>query len=188
MAPEAVTLTLANLWTQLAKADLPMAVAGGLALSYWGSPRSTQDVDLAIATTDIASVDDFLRIAGLRRKREGSIDLTLFNLHQWTYAPPDQYVTVEVDLMISDSSYYQTMMRRTVLTRLDRLQSDVRVISREDLILHKLVAGRMIDRVDVGQLLNLHGSELDRDYIESWTEPLGVTASWQEAVDEPGSI
>ena len=189
MAPEAVTRTLRHLWTQLAKADWPVAVAGGLALSYWGSPRSTQDVDLAIATSDTNSIEDFLLVAGLQRKRKNPIDLTLFRLHQWTYDPPEQYVTVEVDLMISDSLYYQTMMSRTVSTRLDRLQSDVRVISREDLILHKLVAGRMIDRVDVQQMLTLHGRELDLDYIDSWTGPLDVVASWREATAgmAPGS-
>jgi hypothetical protein len=48
----------------------------------------------------------------------------------------------------------------------------VDVLAREDLMLHKLYANRLIDQADVAALLDLHWDELDQCYLRVWAEKL----------------
>jgi hypothetical protein len=56
----------------------------------------------------------------------------------------------------------------------------------EDVILHKLLAGRVLDRSDVGHLLRLNVTNLDRGYLTKWANYLGLTNElallWEEAI------
>ncbi len=56
MPPSAVLATLTHIWPRLESSGIPAAIAGGIALSYWGNPRSTQDVDLAMYTDHFDSI------------------------------------------------------------------------------------------------------------------------------------
>jgi len=53
MPAEAVVATLRQAWTLLTDLHMPAALMGGLALANWGRIRSTQDVDLLIALTEV---------------------------------------------------------------------------------------------------------------------------------------
>ena len=55
MPPQAVLETLAALWATLDELASEVAIAGGLALSFWGHPRSTRDVDLTLMVDKIRS-------------------------------------------------------------------------------------------------------------------------------------
>ena len=48
------------------------------------------------------------------------------------------------------------------------------VISAEDLVIHKLVAGRPRDREDVQAILRRQGSKLDMGVVERWLGVFGV--------------
>jgi hypothetical protein len=59
------------------------------------------------------------------------------------------------------------------------------VLHCDDLILFKLVAGRVIDRADAAMLLRENREAIDFDYFLSWVARLDLTrefaVSWREA-------
>lgn len=183
MPPNAVLLTLGRIWPLLQPSGVPVAIAGGIALSYWGNPRSTQDIDLVLHAGESEAMDKLLREAGFCLQGGPPKELGLFTLHQWLYEPKDEYVSVEVDLMMSTSDYYATALGRTRQVDLDGVPMSVDVLSREDLILHKLYAERLIDQADVANMLERHFPELDRAYLETWSNKLGLVRGLKSAME-----
>jgi hypothetical protein len=63
--------------------------------------------------------------------------------------------------------------------------SAIEGVACEDLILYKLVAGRLLDRADVGALLRANVETLDEAYLAEWSRQLEVAddlaAIWREA-------
>ena len=132
----------------------------------------------------LASVFETL---GLKRKTTTPKDLGLFHLSTWMMAMDDDYIDVEVDALVSDSSYYQKVVERFVTTKLEGMTTMTRVISREDLILHKLYAERLIDQADVISLMETHQEDLDFDYLQHWIQELKVESMWKTIQDRlPG--
>ena len=180
MPPDVVMKTLARLWPLLG--SVPTAVAGGIALSYWGNPRSTQDIDLAIVIDNLGPLNDTLTNAGFVTSDKPPVELGLFSLHRWEFADHASFVNVEVDFMMSTSEYYLQAIDRTVEVNLVGVPMPVSVLSREDLILLKLYADRLIDHADVLNLMELHWPELDLQSLERWAEQLKLTRSLQVAI------
>jgi len=183
MPPSAVLSTLNRLWPLVEASGISVAIAGGIALSYWGNPRSTQDVDLLMHTDRLDAVDPLLVQAGFRAKISSEKDFGLFHLNQYQFDPQDAFVTVEVDLMVSDSDYYSTASAERFLPiELTGVSVPVKVLSREDLILHKVYAGRLIDQADVQNMLEMHFSELDWPCLNEWSSKLGIQTPLNEAI------
>jgi hypothetical protein len=181
--PNAVLQTLTQLWPLLQSSGVPVAIAGGIALSYWGNPRSTQDIDLAMYVGDSDSMRGLLIDAGFHPTAKSPKELGLFLLSQWVFEPAEEYVDVEVDLMMSTSDYYAAALGRTKRVDLVSVPMPVAVLSREDLILHKLYAERLIDQADVANLMEMHWGELDQNYLESWSKKLGLEDALVTAIE-----
>ena len=49
------------------------------------------------------------------------------------------------------------------------------------MVLHKLVAGGVIDRYDAAELLRLNFRALDRTYLADWMQRLAVEAEFAQA-------
>jgi hypothetical protein len=92
---------------------------------------------------------------------------------------------LQVDLLLAQSEYHRQALARRVPTRLSNLNLDLYVLACEDLILHKLLAGRILDRADAVMLLRTNRAELDLDYLVSCTTSLSLGAElaeiWEEA-------
>ena len=50
----------------------------------------------------------------------------------------------------------------------------VNISTPEDLIILKLVSGREQDRLDAKKILEIQKENLDRDYLQTWSEKLGI--------------
>jgi len=57
------------------------------------------------------------------------------------------------------------------------------LISPEDLILHKLIAGRDRDRSDITDILWMN-PEVDTDYLRTWAATLGVSDQLERKLAE----
>jgi hypothetical protein len=53
------------------------------------------------------------------------------------------------------------------------------IISPEDLVLHKLKAGRAQDFIDVLSVLQRQTGSLDHAYITDWARKLGIWEEWR---------
>lgn len=186
-----VLRVLRQLWVTLLPLGYPMSVMGGIAVSMWKHIRATQDVDLLIAVRreEEPLLLDKLREAGLRAKREPPVmQLGEFRLLQLLYELPGTHIEVQVDLLMASSEYHLQALSRRIATPLSGLGMDVAVLACEDLILHKLIAGRLLDRADVGALLRANISTIDLGYLVEWANRLGVGADlkavWREALPD----
>jgi hypothetical protein len=184
MPPEAVLQTLCRLWSLIEASGTPVAVAGGIALSYWGNPRSTQVVDLVVLSDDSETIAQLLHDAGFSPKDKKPASLGLFTLTQFSYEPEDHFVAVDVDLMCSTSKYYETVLGRAKSVSIAGISTPIAVLTREDLSLHKIYAGRLIDQADVMNLMEMLWTELDKLYLDKWARKLDLVPAFEKAVDQ----
>ena len=68
---------------------------------------------------------------------------------QLIHQPLGSYLDLQIDLLLADSPYHQQALARRLPSRLPELDLELDVLTCEDLILHKLLAGRLLDRSDV---------------------------------------
>ena len=94
-------------------------------------------------------------------------------------------VDVQVDLLLGLEKYQLEALSRRVPITIADFESIVDVLSCEDLILHKLLAGRMIDLADAVALLKANRRSLDFTYLIHWVDENSLRAEfarvWQEA-------
>jgi hypothetical protein len=166
-----------------------MALMGGIALSFWKHPRFTQDVDLLVqfSETEVAEIVDRLAVSGIKPKRQPPLlNLGPHQLIQFLYEPAGTFLSLQVDLLLARSKYQKLCLQRRVPVRLPGAEVEIAVLSCEDLILHKLMAGRVIDQVDVVSLLRANRLNLDTQYLASWSHSLGLRSElesiWTEAL------
>ncbi|CDM65496.1 nucleotidyltransferase [Pyrinomonas methylaliphatogenes] len=74
---------------------------------------------------------------------------------------------LRVDLIFSFSPYKQQAIERAVRAQVGN--TIVRFASAEDLIIHKIIAGRERDLEDVERILRKRG-DVDFSYIENWLQ------------------
>jgi hypothetical protein len=187
MLADEVVRALKHVWVTLESLKLPMAVMGGIALSAWKHPRATQDVDILIGLEeqDEESVLQRLVAANIRAKRQPPI-VTLGRLRmvQLLYEPPGTYLDLQIDLLLADCDYQKEALKRRHRVQLPGLDVAVAVLSCEDLILHKLLAARILDRADAAMLLRANRATLELRYLAHWSRILGLTKELAEVWDE----
>ena len=135
---------------------------GAQAVTIWGRPRLTSDVDVTIrldsgSTADLVSA---LGAAGFRLSAGCSEEFitatrVLPLIHQSTGLP--------LDLVLAGPGLEEQFLDRAMLVALDNFT--VPVISPEDLVVTKLLAGRAKDVEDIRGVLRVRAGLLDLDYI-----------------------
>jgi hypothetical protein len=193
MTAELLLQALQIVWRTLQSLKIPAAVMGGIAMSTWKYVRATRDVDLLVGV-NIKQIDtllDIIQQSGIRLKRYPPVlSVGQLNIIQLLYEPPDAFLDMQVDLLLAESAYLGTALERSVPVKLPNVDMTIKVLTCEDLMLHKLMAGRLIDRADVVALLRLNYQALDYTYLTRWIKELNLSKEfaplWQEALpDEP---
>jgi hypothetical protein len=180
---DAVVQSLRHVWLELDRLGVPAAVAGGLAVSAWKHIRATRDIDLliSIGETDIEPLLERLRAAGLHAKKHPPIvALGQIDVVPLLYEPPEAFLEIQIDLLLARSEYYHEALGRRVTAQIPELEFPVAVLTCEDLILHKLLAGRLIDRADAVELLRIHAASIDSHYLVEWIERLDLRKEFAE--------
>ena len=184
MAAEVVLRALKHVWVSLEPLQVPMAVMGGLALAAWKHVRSTRDVDLLVGVGPAKpeTILDTMVRAGLQPKRQPPIQpLGQFHLLQMLFEPHQTFLELQVDILFAESEYQRAALNRRVALRLPDMNIDLSVLACEDLIIHKLLAGRVLDRVDAAALLRANRPNLDMHWLNDWIDRLSLTAEWTDA-------
>jgi hypothetical protein len=177
------TEVLQRVTAALGSAGVPYMLTGSFASVFYGSPRSTQDIDFVIEASEaqlhaLASnlphdqyyVDVDAALEALRRK-------SLFNII-------DLNAGWKIDMIIRKSRAFsrEEFGRRQPVT-LGGVH--LFVATAEDIILSKLEwsklseSQRQID--DAAGILRLQGSTLDRTYLDKWIGELGLAKQWSDA-------
>ena len=181
MPPSLLMDTLDDVFQMVASWGVSPVVAGGLAVSYWGHPRSTRDIDLAVLVTSIDSFELRLRKAGLVPAKTRHIaQLGFVQVSQWRMSLREAFIDIDIDFLISASPYHELAIQRAPECRMPGTQTTMRVLTCEDLLLFKAKSGRMIDLADIEVLLELHRGRLDTEYLQERSLEIGLApARWK---------
>ena len=184
MPPESLLATLRHVWLALKPLDIPMAVMGGIALATWKYVRATRDIDLLVATGpgDPERLLGTLAAADIHPKRPSPlVQLGDLQLMQLLYEPPETFVDLQIDLLLGSSNYHLKALERRLPVRLPDLDIEIAVLTCEDLILHKLMAERIIDMADTVALLRANRGSLDLAYLAFWIREMELASPFQQA-------
>jgi predicted nucleotidyltransferase len=176
---------LARTIAQLERAGIPYMVTGAIASTFHGEPRATRDIDVVIDPTQDAL--DQLVVALVADRwyvDRGAAADALRDRSQFNAIGPD---ATKVDFIIRKNRPFSAAEfgRRE---RVELLGVEGDIVSVEDLIVAKLewAAASDSDRQlrDVAGMLAIGAGSIDRAYISTWAEQLGVSDVWQRVSRE----
>ena len=149
---------------QLKGASIPYMVIGGQAVLVYGEPRLTRDIDIimGIGVDGLDSVKKIIKAIGLKSLVEKEKAFVERNMVLPTI---DKKSGIRVDFIFSFSLYERQAIERARDIKLGR--SLVRFASLEDVVIHKMIAGRARDLDDVKSIL-LKNPKYDLVYIKKW--------------------
>ena len=161
---------------------------GGIALAVWNYPRATRDVDI-LADMQRSEVDSLVRhLAEHNFRPKHKPPLLTVGDHsflQLLYTPQGEFYDVQLDLLLAESDLQKAAVRRRVQRNVPGISRPIDVVQCEDLLLFKMIAGRMIDLADAATLLRENKDRLDLRYLGQWVAQLHLGSTieqvWQEA-------
>jgi len=162
----------------LDRQKVPYMIIGGQAVLLYGRPRLTRDIDitLGVDTDKLASIEGVCEKLKLRILVEDAKDFA-----QDTKVLPTEepHSKVRVDFIFSFTPYEAQAIKNAKKVLMD--DYPVKFASCEDLIIHKMVAGRAIDEEDVASILAKNRDTIDFKYIEKWLSEFAKMAE-QEGI------
>lgn len=165
-----LSTVLRRVVNSLRRGRVSYVIIGAWALSAWGKPRATADLDFLVFVNE----EEFNRLSRLMTGAGLEIDESW---QQWNPMLRDsqlrfQYRGVAIDFLRPRDSHDQGIFRRRRKKRLGRQY--YWVVSPEDFILQKLKVGRPRDFEDALSVIERSGSKLNRKYLREWAGRIGV--------------
>lgn len=168
---------------------IPYYVTGGVAAIAYGEPRTTQDLDLAIAIspTDIDRLSNALENNGFYVSGVDEIRLGQMKTLQIT----DIESISRADLIVAGTDEFDRLKferRRAIVFE----GTSLYFASAEDLILNKLPwrqpSGSDKQWRDILGVLKVQGEQLDFDYLQQQATKLGLSLDLNQALTEAGLL
>ncbi|MCX6552748.1 MAG: nucleotidyltransferase [Acidobacteria bacterium] len=149
---------LADLARELARLQVPWYVFGAQAVLIWGRPRLTTDVDVTVRLGDI---DASALVSALQECGFGLRILATPEFVQQTRVLPLVHSAsgLAVDVVLAGPGLEDEFLARAVVVDIDGMP--IPVISAEDLIVTKILAGRSKDIDDIRGVLAERGDRVD---------------------------
>lgn len=149
----------------LDKSNIPYMVIGGQAVLLYGTPRLTRDIDITLgADTDRFSlIDKICSQSGLKILPENPQG---FAIETKVLPAEDVESNIRIDFIFSFTIYETQAFKRTKAVLMDGYP--VKFASCEDVIIHKMIAGRVIDQEDIKNMLIKNKNSIDVEYIKKW--------------------
>lgn len=143
---------------------VPYAIIGGIAVQRWGQPRLTRDVDLTILLP-AGREEPVLRelLSAFPGRIDDALQFALVHRVLPVWVPGGS----EADITLGLPGYEEDVIARAVLYDLGDGRA-VRLCSAEDLIIHKALAGRPQDLMDIEGIVARQRDGLDRGYLRRW--------------------
>ena len=151
-------------------AHVSYMIIGGQAVLLYGYPRLTRDIDITLGI----DTDEFSRIQTICQQLRLKI-LTEkpgeFVKDTKVLPAEDPVTNIRVDFIFSFTPYEQEAIARGNKVTLEGVGVNFAAI--EDVIIHKLLAGRPTDDEDIRQIFAKNKSDIDRNYIKKWLDKFG---------------
>ena len=154
----------------LSRLKIPYVIIGGQAVLLYGIPRLTKDIDitLGVDTDNIPLVKKLCGELGLKILPKNADE---FAAKTMVLPAEDTRTGIRVDFIFSFSDYEKEAIRRAVKVKIEGYA--VCFASAEDLIIHKIFAGRAVDLEDVKNVVVRRGlKKINVGYIQKWLKKL----------------
>lgn len=165
LPPEPLAGLLAGMARGLSAHRVPFMLVGGQAVLLHGRPRLTDDIDatLGVGPDRLPAVLRACATIGLVPLPE---DVPGFVAETFVLPTRHQATGMRVDLIFSTLPYETEAIARAIPIPIGG--TDVPFATAEDLLIHKLFAGRPRDLEDVVGVIRRQGSAIDWDYVGGW--------------------
>jgi len=161
--------------------NIPYMIIGGQAVLLYGSPRLTRDIDITLGI----DTDKFPLIENICNKLELKIlpeDPKAFAAETKVLPAENTEVGIRVDFIFSFTEYESRAMNRIKSVLMDGYP--VKFASCEDVIIHKMIAGRAIDVEDVKNILIKNKNFIDIEYIRKWLLEFSKISEQREILEK----
>jgi predicted nucleotidyltransferase len=143
--------------------DVPYMLIGGVANALWGQVRATRDADFKVSIGN-RSIAEFRQLVSKQfSERQTTVPPHLqppHIIHVWATAG------VAVDFFVSIFDYELQAIEHAVGAVIEGVP--IRICTAEDLIVHKAIANREQDWIDIEGVLIRQHAKLDQAYILNW--------------------
>ncbi len=172
--------TLRTLIESLPAPVPPYCLIKALALSAWGQPRATKDIDLLILLNEESRgrVLNALASRGFLKDEAWIEHNPMLRETMLRLSSGD----VPIDLLTPRDAQEEEALTRRRMIEVEGLS--LWTISPEDLVLMKLKAGRPYDFGDVATVIVRQGNALDLEYMFRWAKRLGVVEELAYVLDQ----
>jgi len=179
---------LENVRVALEGADVPYMVTGSFASSVHGVPRATQDIDVIIAPTReqlLALMNQFSE-PDYDANAEDAVDALR---RRSMFSVIDRRGVWKIDFILRKERPFskREFERRK---RIDILGVSLFAATPEDVLLAKLEWAKLGESErqikDAAGIVQIQGSNLDREYVERWAAALDVEDQWWAALKAAG--
>ena len=157
---------LEKLALSLEKNGIAYMIIGGQAVLLYGEPRLTKDIDVTIdmKPDDVSDITNVVNDLGY----EMLVDSPETFVSKTSVLPCLEPITgIRIDFIFSFSAYEKQALKRVKRVHIGKAQ--VCFASVEDMVIHKIVAGRPRDIEDV-KIMMIKEHIIDVDYIRRWLE------------------
>ncbi len=155
---------LATIARVLKERRIPYMVIGGQAVLVYGEPRMTRDIDITLGldSSRLSEVLEAIKDMGMVALPDNPAQ---FVARTSVLPSVHQPSGIRVDFIFSSSVYESHALTKAKRVKID--DTDVCFASVEDLMIHKMIAGRPRDTEDVRALL-IKNPEIDVVYVLNW--------------------
>jgi predicted nucleotidyltransferase len=163
--PPDFTGLIGGIARELRAQRLSFMLIGGQAVLLHGRPRLTEDIDITLGA-DPSRLDDVLEVCSALELRPLPEDVGTFVRQSFVLPVLHDETGIRVDFIFSTTRYERDAIERALIV--DLAGVPVPFATAEDLIIHKLFAGRPTDLEDAATVVRRKGRDLDWLYLETW--------------------
>ena len=163
---------------KLAKYNIPYLLTGSFAVSYYGYPRATHDIDFIIEISPetnqsvLSLMKDLGKIFVIDKNQ---VKNAVNKKEMLDIFDPES--GIKVDFWVIKSDFDKNKFKRSIKIKIDNQK--ITLISTEDLILTKLLWCKKIKSErhmrDCAGIWKIQKGKTDNKYLNIWTKKLGVT-------------
>lgn len=169
----------------LDKAQIPYMIIGGQAVLLYGTPRLTRDIDitLGIDTDKFLLLEKVCKKMGLKILPPNPEDF----VKETKVLPAEETkLKIRVDFIFSFTPYETQALKRVKKVLMNGYP--VKFASCEDVIIHKMFAGRAIDEEDVKNILIKNKYKINLKYIKSWLSEFSKIPEQKDILEKLDSL
>jgi len=167
---------LSKIGAVLKKHNIPYMIIGGQAVLLYGEPRLTRDIDITLGV-NTEYVDELLKVIRELSLKPIPENIKLFVQQTMVLPALEETTGIRVDFIFSFTTYEIEAIKRA--RKITIMGQEVCFASPEDVIIHKIFAGRPRDIEDVRSII-LKNSDMDIQYIRSWLKEFDQSSEKKE--------